>query len=75
MLKLVFLLIVIIDGEVQPGQQYWESVFVCNQYAEAVEHGMTSPQKRRHYPKESQVNITAYCTPRWVNESVEVFDR
>ena len=77
MLKLVFMLIVIIDGETQD-PVHFSSIYICSQYSEAIEHQLTSPysgKRRPHYRlKEGQVNISAYCTPRWVDEAVTVFD-
>ena len=71
------MLMVIVDGEAQD-PAYFSSIYICSQYSEAIEHQLTSPtsgKRRPHYRlKEGQVNISAYCTPRWVGEDVLVFD-
>ena len=82
MLKLVFVLIVLVDNEEvlpEAGRgAYWSSIYVCSKYAEAVEHQLTTEddaRRRTHYDLQNgQVNISAYCIPRWVPESANVFD-
>jgi len=78
MLRLAFALVVIIEGQQQPVKAYWSSIYTCSKYAEAVENQLTSPDdatRRPHYNLQNgQLNITAYCTPEWVGENVQVFD-
>ena len=78
MLKLVFALIVIIDGEEQPEKAYWSSIYVCSKYAEAIENQLTredDARRRPHYNlRKGQVRISAYCVPQWVDQNTQVFD-
>tara|TARA_S200000501_G_C20767866_1_gene719155 strand:+ start:1021 stop:1254 length:234 start_codon:yes stop_codon:yes gene_type:complete len=74
--KLSFALIIIVDGVQQPDVSYWADILRCNQFAEWVEHGYTHSKDKRSKKKrrDSQVNITAYCKPVYVNENVILLD-
>jgi hypothetical protein len=74
MLKLVFALVVLVDGVEEPDVSYWKSIYRCNEFSEAVEKGLTRPHNRWRWRNNSQVNITAYCKPVYVSGNVEVFD-
>ena len=74
--KLCFALITNIDNVTQPEVSYWANIYTCNRYAEAIEHGYTHSKDKRSKKKtrDSQVNITAYCKPVYVNENVILLD-
>jgi len=59
----VFLLIVTINGEISSQDMYFRSINECNWYANAIVSGQ---RKSGYLP--DQVNIGAYCVPRFVPE-------
>ncbi len=61
MRMLVFLLMVIVDGEEQGTQNmYFASVNTCNYYADRIER--------------KQIKVTAYCVPKMVNQNQPLVD-
>ena len=73
MRKLAFALIVLIDGQ-QQEVSYWADILRCNQFSEWVEHGHTYAKEKRYKKRNSQVNITAYCKPVFVNANTKLLD-
>ena len=69
-----FALIVVINNVEQPDVSYWASIYKCNSYAKAIEHGQVSSKDRYSNLDRSQVNVTAYCKPVYVEEDVELLD-
>ena len=70
-MRLVFLLMVIVDGEtVSTNDMLFESVYRCNQFANAIERGEQGPNQRHYLYQE---NITAYCLPKTVNVNTKLY--
>jgi len=70
-MMLVFLLIVIVDGEtVSTNDMLFENIYRCNQFAKAIEVGELGPNKQRYVWQE---NISAYCLPKTVRKDTFLF--
>ena len=64
---LVFLLVVIVNGEVvSDDRMLFRNVYRCNEFALAIEEGRMGPRSRRYTRNK---NLTAYCLPRMVNQN------
>jgi len=69
---LAFLLVVTVAGEkVSDDSMLFKNIYRCNAFAIAIENGRESPNDSR---RNSQQNITAYCTPKMVNINSEFWD-
>lgn len=65
-MKLVFLLVVVVNGETLPNTgHYFHNIYACNGIARSVEIGSVSPNDRR---TKNQQRVTAYCIPERVPE-------
>ena len=71
MTKVVFLLIVVINGSSEDSDErlLFENVFDCNRFALYVERQATSPRRMNSC---SQHKVTAYCMPKVVPDDTEV---
>jgi hypothetical protein len=68
---IAFLLIVVVDGEVVTTEEMlFQSIYRCNNFANAVERGETSADRQ---PYKWQENISAYCVPKMVSKDTELF--
>ena len=68
---IAFLLIVVVDGEVVTTEEMlFQSIYRCNNFANAVERGETSADRQ---PYKWQENISAYCIPKMVEDSTFLF--
>ena len=64
-MKIVFLLIVVIAGKTEPGDELlFEDVFDCNKFALWTERQATSATRMNW---EYQRDVTAYCLPKVVD--------
>ena len=52
---LAFALIVVINNVEQPDVSYWASIYKCNSYAKAIEHGQVSSKDSYSNLNRSQV--------------------
>ena len=67
-MKLVFLLTVLVNGNVQRSQPiYFEDLRKCTHYARMLTH-----QGKRYHPI-GQRNVKAYCSPKWVTKATKSF--
>jgi|TARA_R110000868_G_scaffold107951_14_gene295040 hypothetical protein len=68
---IAFLLIVVVDGEIVTTEEMlFQSIYRCNNFANAVERGETSSDRQ---PYKWQENISAYCVPKMVSKDTELF--
>ena len=69
---LVFLLVVIVSGEVvSDDRMLFRNVYRCNEFALAIEEGRIGPRNKRY--KRNQ-NVTAYCIPRMINQNTPLVE-
>ena len=69
---MAFLLVVVVAGEqVSDDDMLFKSIYRCNVFAAAVEHGETSSDRQ---PYQWQENISAYCLPKMVSAATELYD-
>ena len=68
---MAFLLVVIVNGSPEPtADMYFKNINRCNYFADKIERG----HHNRYSQKDSQVLITAYCTPRMIDEETVFWD-
>ena len=69
---MAFLLIVLVDGEPEnTAGMLFRDINRCNYFSDRIERG-SFVEGQRH--RNSQVNISAYCTPRIVPEETKFWD-
>ena len=69
---MAFLLIVLVDGEPEnTAGMLFRDINRCNYFSDRIERGVFVHGQRF---RNSQVNITAYCTPRMVPEGTKFWD-
>ena len=69
---MAFLLIVLIDGDPEnTAGMLFRDINRCNYFSDRIERGIFVEGQRF---RNSQVNVTAYCTPRMVPEGTVFWD-
>ena len=69
---MAFLLIVLVDGEPEnTAGMLFRDINRCNYFSDRVERGIFVEGQRF---RNSQVNVTSYCTPRMVPEETKFWD-
>ena len=68
---MAFLLVVIVNGSPEPtDDMYFRDIDRCNYFSDKIERG----HNRRYGPNGPQALITAYCTPRMIDEETVFWD-
>ena len=67
---MAFLLIVIVNGEPEDtANMYFQDINRCNYFSDRIERG-----RYGRFRRESQYQVTAYCTPRMVAVVTQFWD-
>lgn len=69
---MLFLLVVVVNGEPIPDQFFFRDITVCNRFARYVESGKVDLVRDRRVQK--QENITAYCIPKRMPKNTQTWD-
>jgi len=69
---MAFLLVVIVDGNVEPTDgMYFRNINRCNYFSDRIERGYYT---RYRWYRNQQIAVTAYCTPRMVQQETKFWD-
>ena len=69
---MLFLLVVVVNGEPIPDQFFYRDITRCNTFARLIESGKVDLIRDRRVQK--QENITAYCIPKRMPRNTQTWD-